>query len=206
MRSLVTALALVLLASGASAQGSVGFKAGLNAADVEVLDTLPSGISQSPRLAGSGGVWARYDLSPVFALQAEALYSQKGTRLDFTKGDAGFDIDIDYVEVPVVLRVTPAADQRLRFAVYAGGAFAYKVSETVAITSEGETSTNQGDDLFETNDAGVLAGLEIGSGNVGLDLRYTHGLMDVSVQDEGTEPLTSTNGVVTAALTFRIGR
>lgn len=206
MRSIASALALVLLASGASAQGSVGFKAGLNAADVEVFETVPTGLNESPRLGGSGGVWARYDVSPAFAIQAEALYSQKGTRLDFSGEDAGFVIDIDYVEVPVVLRVTPAADQRLRFAVYAGGAFAYKVSETVAITSEGETSTNQGDDLFETSDAGVLAGLEIGSGNVGLDLRYTHGLMDVSVQDEGDTPITSTNGVVTAGLTFRIGR
>ncbi|MEL6614952.1 MAG: porin family protein [Bacteroidota bacterium] len=206
MRSLFLLLATVLVASGAASQGAVGFKAGLNAADVEVFETVPTGLTESPRIGGSGGVWARYDVSPTFALQAEALYSQKGTRIGVTGEEAGFVIDIDYVEVPLVLRVTPAADPRLRFALYAGGAFAYKVSETVSITSEGETSTNQGDDLFETNDAGVLAGLEIGSGNVGVDLRYTHGLMDVSVQDEGTTPLTSTNGVFTAGLTFRIGR
>lgn len=212
MRALALALVVLAAAPSARAQLSAGFKAGLNLADVRNANggiDLPSGVTQEPRVGGTGGVWLRYALAPAVGLQAEALYAQKGTRIAFRgDGESGeIRLELDYVEIPVLLRVSPDAGSGLGLGLYGGGAYAVKVREALTVVSGGESQTTTGSDSYAPSDAGVVAGLDVSVGNVGIDLRYTHGLLDLRNDvPEGTESPTPTNGAFSATLTLGIGR
>lgn len=166
MRALPFALAL-LFAVPASAQTSFAVKGGLNTSFLSGDDAEES----DPSLGFVGGVQARFPFTPSVALQAEALYSQKGDQFD---NDLGFTeaTQLDYIEVPVMARLSVPLSPLLDAGVVVGGYAGFPVKSEVTVDGTFES------ELDASTDYGALVGVDIGSGPFFVEGRYTFGLSD----------------------------
>jgi opacity protein-like surface antigen len=179
---------------------SAGPKAGLNMAklfgsDAEDIDEFRYGFV--------GGGFIRAQMHENFAIQAEALYTQKGGKA--TEGSNEFKATADYIEIPVMaMGLFPAGD-KATVTVMAGPAISFL---TTAKLDENGTETDVKDDT-KSVDFGIQFG-------VGVDIEatetviiminagYNLGLMKIDDSDAG---LDIKNGVLglTAGVAFPFG-
>lgn len=98
-------LVALLYSTTASAQVGGGIKVGLNFATVSGFND--PGDSTSQRTGVVAGGFMTFGLAPMIAFQPEVLFSMQGTKFRFT--DSGIDTDvtaeIDYIQVPLLLRI-----------------------------------------------------------------------------------------------------
>ena len=194
MRALLalSLLAPALLAAPASAQLSGGLRGGLNTAFFSGRDALGT----DPRLGAVGGAFVRYDVTPRVAVQVEALYSQEGAE------DVDGTYKLDYIDVPVLLRLGLPVSRLADAGVYAGPSVGLPVRATFA--------DEDGRDLEEETavDLGVVLGADFWAGPFGVDLRYTGGLTDAfsdEIDGESVRPLDIRNQALTITVGFRFG-
>lgn len=188
MRFCSIVLALVLAGAGvASAQGTaaVGVKGGLNFADLKFeAEGMEAGLDT--RTGPVGGLFVVFPANGRLALQTEALFSQKGAEI--SEGGNSGRIRINYLEVPVLARVssTPAGDAA--FHVFGGPSFAFRLSAEGESTFDGEESSEDLDDEIEGFDLGLVVGAGVEIGRVVVDGRYTWGLTNINAEasDAGT--------------------
>ena len=164
-RTLLFALALVFAVPAASAQSSIGLRAGLNTS----FWTGSDATDTDPRLGFTGGLTARYAATPSLGIQAEVLYSQKGVQ----EPDIGTykldDIDVSLLG-RVAVPVSPFADAGL----FVGP------TASIPVSSSFDFDNAQASLDLETKTAfGVTLGADYYAGPIGVDLRYTTGLSDV---------------------------
>ena len=76
----------------------VGITAGVNMAEINASGDERLNVLLTDKLELVGGIVLRGDVSDTFSIQAEALYSVKGTR--FEVAGIRTDIDLNYLEVP----------------------------------------------------------------------------------------------------------
>jgi hypothetical protein len=182
-RTLLLAAALVApaLASvpAASAQTTFGLKAGLNVSDL-TGDNLPG--DHSPRLGFIGGGFANVALTPMFSVQPEVLYTQKGVSTD----SETTEINADYIEVPVLAKFTvPATSTGLMIGAYAGPAISFRVKENTSANFV-DVGVDADTDIFRSVDFGGAAGVTVGAGPFAVDGRYTASLRRATDEDETT--------------------
>lgn len=195
-------LPLVLLLTcpaAASAQftGS-GVRAGLNLATLDSSDETGSAPVES-QLRGVAAGYLTWRMLSWLELQPEVAYTLKGGKTDDGSSTKAL---LDYLELPVLGRVSTGQAGSRRFYVAAGAA--------VAVLLRARTRADFGDaieeidirDDVETLDWGVVVagGLELRS--LVLDARYTHGLRDVD--RDRTDPAKVYNRVLsfTAGIRF----
>ncbi len=187
-RMLVALFALPLafaLGSPAHAAVTLGLKAGI------VTSQLGTDLGDLKWRSGvGGGASLAVDLTPNVAFAPELLWLRKGAT--FTSTDVsvgGFDfgnirtgIDLDYVSVPLLLRLQSGVPGGARLMLTAGPTVAFKISE--ALTTDGLLDAQLGSDEIETLDYGVAvgAGLRLPAGGLNwtFEARYEQGLTDVS--------------------------
>jgi len=117
--------AVLLLASPLVAQVSVGIRSGVNFANVS-SSQFAFGRS-SGRTAFTGGAFLTVSGTRSLSLQTELLYSQKGISILGAGGSAV--AKVDYIEVPVLLRVRVRDDtKRIRPHVFAGAFFSFEAT------------------------------------------------------------------------------
>ncbi len=150
-------------------------------------------------------------LTDMFSIQPEIMYLQKGAKLAIdVAGVAKIDASqkLNYLEVPVLLKVNFLKDAPLGISLLAGPSFGYALSGTNVVTASGSSipATNQTTDedfkdfaRFELGlHGGINLGFALGSGKIILDARYLFGLSNLSssantsVSIPGTTPTTST--------------
>jgi hypothetical protein len=187
-------LLVVALGSPAFAQGiSVGAKAGVNVAkfggDIEGVDSRTS-------FAAGGALGL--DLLPIFGIEVNALFSQKGTK-DQETVDTGAGLTtveatfkLNYLEVPVLATVNvPVVGSPIKPRVYAGPAVAVELSCNIEASAAGLSDSIDCDDSvleggFERKkvDFGLLFGAGVdfpaGPGALTLDGRYNVGLSNIN--------------------------
>lgn len=189
-RSIPVFLLLVLAcipfaAPSAHAGMALGVKGGLSLSQVQadLLDT-------DNRTGFVGGVYASFDLARYVAIQPELLFVRKGAKLFSTDvtiggvhvGELGSTLDVDYFEVPVLLRLSLPTPDPLGLRLLAGPVVSVKSSEKLSTT--GLLQTELGTDLIKTTDFGLALGgamavrlenlLVVGEG------RYTFGVTNIS--------------------------
>ena len=190
--SLLAALALVLAAAPASAQASVGLKAGLNTA------FFSNAEESSPRLGAVAGLAGRFAVTPTVALQGEVLYSQKGDVFD--NGDFDEVTKLDYVEIPASVRLSVPLSPLMDAGAYVGGYVGIPVRSQVDVDGTLET------DLDVSTDYGALIGVDLGSGPFYVDARYTFGLTEAIDYDPGLDLSPDfKNQVVSLTFGYRFG-
>jgi hypothetical protein len=141
--------------------------------DIEFLDL-------EHKLGFAVGGLVNIPLSPMVSLQPELLYVTKGADVEFFGEDVGY-IALNYLEVPVLLRVdVPVAGSVAPFIV-AGPALGFVVSAK-AVDNDGDTE-NIKDDV-EALDLGFILGGGLGiplssGGLLEIEARYEHGLSNI---------------------------
>ena len=156
----------------------VGVKAGINYSDI-----------QSERVGGNerrrgyvGGGFVEADFAGPFAVEAEVLYSQKGDETDIGSGTTAsrFKLKLDYIEVPVLLKLQGPLLGNAEANFYAGPAFAFKVNESVEGLS---ADTQLAGTLAKQTDVSAAFGVEfgfgLGEGRFIVDLRFTPGFTNI---------------------------
>jgi len=165
--------AACLVAGQARAQ-QVGVKAGLMWSELRGDSGDPT-LQYSRRKSWSAGGFARFGLGPA-SLQAEVLYSKRGAKItDTLAPTAESTARLDYIEIPVVVRLGSAST-----ALYAGGYGALRVGAKVATQLDGADATAVDiSDSVQELDYGLVFGIGLGFGKFGIDGRYVLGLRDV---------------------------
>jgi hypothetical protein len=181
----ILVLAAVLAAAVPAHAGMVfGVKGGLSVSQVQadVFDT-------ENRTGFVGGVYAGFDLTPMIGLQPELLFVRKGAKLYEYTGDVlgipvseSVTLDVDYLELPVLLRVSLPVAEPLGVRLLAGPVASLKLDES--LSTSGLFGYSLDSDQIKTADIGIAAGaaLAMRSGNLRIvgEGRYTFGLTNVS--------------------------
>jgi hypothetical protein len=191
-----TAAALAVVAaigSRADAVGqsgiSVGVKGGLNIADVSSRQFGFGGVGT--RNAWLGGAFITFMGDANVGVQPELLYTRKGFAALVPDGTAA--VELDYVEIPVLVRFRVGPEgRRVRPAVF-GGLF---LALEAGCSLSGQLAGLEGSSDCEALVAGrgemdggfvVGAGVDIGLRDrlfLLLDARYSHGILNIDWQEE----------------------
>jgi Outer membrane protein beta-barrel domain len=173
-------LFLPMTSSAAEMRG--GLKIGLNLADLNGADIATFetefGAPWKSKLAFCGGGFITFSLSKTMAIQAEALYTMKGARLETTVDTQDVEVswNTSYLEIPVLFKLMIPAKGRIQPSLFAGPALAIKLSGKLKVEAGG-ASAEQSIPGIKSTDLGLVlgAGADIGL-KIRVDLRYTLGL------------------------------
>ena len=175
MRTCALAVAVVLASAAPSlAQGlSAGVKGGGSFTTIK-FEGEPD--ATSGRWLPAAGAFFVVPFAWGVSLQPEAVYAMKGARL--RSPGAQPSLLLDYLEIPVLARVSMRAGGRTIFAI-GGVAPAFCVRARTRTTFG--SSTEEIDILDEVRrvDAGLVGGAGIEIGRLVLDGRYTFGLINI---------------------------
>lgn len=187
MKTLALAIGLSFFTMAASAQMSVIPKAGLA---ITSADVDPEIGSQHSRESFFFGLGVEAKVTPLFSIQPELLYLQKGVDWDVLIAESSRRIH--YIELPVMLKVNLPLSDFLLIYLNAGPSFGLALSgedKGSAFGFSGSTDLKFGsaDDEFKSTDVGLQVGAGIGytlgTGNLLLDFRYGHGLTNLRNND-----------------------
>ncbi|MDQ3419888.1 MAG: PorT family protein [Acidobacteriota bacterium] len=187
MRSIACAV-LVTLAGGeslaAAQERQIGLKAGVNVASV-VFDGDPSGGYNERRVGFLAGGFAVLPVSGPVAVQIEALFSQKGAKISVEDESLEATLELDYLDVPVMLRVQGPVLGNNRLHFFGGPSVAFRTGSRSKLSDQSfefaQGSIDNIEDSIEPFDLGIVAGagLDIGR-RVVVDARYSWGLSTIN--------------------------
>ncbi len=203
---LAALVAAPFLATAARAEISLGLKGGICVSQItsDVLDP-------KWRTGAGGGVSLAIGLLPQLEFAPELLYVRKGAELfatditigGITFGDIRTNFDLDYVELPLLLRFNLLPTSRARLMLEGGPVVALKTAEK--LTTSGLASLSLSSDEIKSNDYGLMlgggVGLPLGTARLTLEGRYTFGLADVNDLPFGGE-LKNSDALILAGLEF----
>lgn len=190
---------LVLAAPSAMAQGiGVGIKGGLSASTLTFKNV---NFPTSGRTAVTGGVFLVVPVLRRYSVQPEVLFSPKGAVF---KGSAfPADIQIDYLEAPVLLRVPVTRGTGARIYALAGPSFAYRLRARTRTTFSGETEEIDAAEDIERLDLGILAGAGMELWRFLVEGRYTYGLSDIDTEKDDRGRVTVHNRSISVLVGLR---
>ena len=186
----------IFVASPLFAEGmTFGVKGGLNLANVIGDDVKES----SMKIGAVGGVFMCYDITEIFALQPELLFTMKGAKDD----SAGVELSwkVNYIEIPVLFRVNLPTEGKIKPMLYAGPA--------LGILMSAKEEDEDVKDFMKTVDIGVLAGAgvayQLEKGSISFEARYEVGMttvMDLTDEelDGGDQP-----DIKNSVISFMVG-
>jgi hypothetical protein len=182
-----------------------GVKGGVNLANTRVEDTS-SEMSDS-RLGMALGGFVAIPVSPLFSIQPEALFSMKGDQA--SNGDATATLQLDYIEVPVLAKLTLAPEAAAHPSVFLGPSLGINIGAKAKLEGDPLIPDSETDvkDATKSTDFGLVmgGGVEMpvgaaGTQSIGLDVRYNLGL--TSIDNSGADANVK-NGVFSVMGTFR---
>jgi hypothetical protein len=200
MRRNILALlsALMLAPAGVAAQGiGLGLVGGANFANLD-SDQIEE-TNNITRIMG--GAYLSLWFSPTLALETEALFSQKGAAAPAGPG-VTFDLDISYLEIPVLARVKFPAGA-VGVSLFAGPTFGFKMDCKASFNSGGAEVSDDCDETeisLKSSDMGATAGASLDLGGFSIFGRYVYGLSDISENENGE----TKNRVLTLGVRLRL--
>lgn len=160
MKKSALTLLVVFMANVAFAQVGAGIKAGVNFANQDIDE-----IESSSRTGFHFGAFFDINFSDNLALQPEILFSKQGGELSY--GSAKNDIDLTYLNIPVLLKLKFAGIANIHFGPQFG------------ILNRAEWNDVDYREEFKSSDLSLAvgAGLNLPMGVTG-GVRYVFGLSD----------------------------
>jgi len=155
-----------------------GVKGGLNLSNLYIDEVT----DENARIGFHAGVFGQWELSEVFGIQPEVLYSSKGAKAEYDiaifEGENKFNLN--YIDVPV-LAVFKIGEN---FEIHAGPYFSYMLGANVSTDGElGEGVDELDKDNLSETDFGLAGGVAFGSEQTKVGLRYNYGLVEVADSD-----------------------
>ena len=147
------------------------------------------GGEKKSRMGLAVGAFAHLGIGNIFAIEPQALYSQKGSKYSgaFPGWGDEMTFKVDYLEVPVIVRVYIPPIPVVKVNVFGGGFFGYNMVAKYRYEEIGYEEDGDIDDIFVVSTEDIDYGLVFGAGAVypisnvfaRLDLKYTLGLAKI---------------------------
>lgn len=183
--------AMLLVATVASAQLSLGLKGGVNMSNLYGDDLNDENV----KIGFNVGLMADYDLAYNMAIQSGLFFSTKGSKYSASYGSASVDVSVNpmYLQLPIhyayKLDVTPGT----RIVFHAGPYAAFGVGGKTKVKGSlgSETLEIDGADVFGDDnllkpfDAGIGLGVGAEFGAILVDLGWDMGLVNISNLSNG---------------------
>lgn len=189
------ALALMFLLPNSSLASGIkgGLKIGVSSAklhgdDVGDLEDL-FGEDLKSRIGFSVGGFITFNISEMFAIQPEVLYTMKGLRYEEEIFGETLKVwmKLDYLEIPVLVKIIFPSPGGVNPYLFAGPAVAIKLSAKVKAEIAGESEEEPIEEGLKSTDFGLVIGAGVdfgfgasGMGKMTLDVRYSLGLSTIS--------------------------
>ena len=155
----------------------VGLRVGLNASHVSSESPLLDGSSMKSGL--NIGIAAGTQLTyraPLF-IESGLYYSQKGGKSD--SGNGKFTYDLNYLEVPVLIKYKHFVGNQTSIQPYAGGYLAVATDGQIKNYGTRTTFSSFEDGYFNRFDGGFKIGCGVGYNMLYLDASYDIGLANI---------------------------
>jgi hypothetical protein len=174
----------------AQGQMTKGIFAGVNSSSFSVTN-LDSDESTSSHTGFMAGGWIGLHLGNLIALQLEAFYTQKGSKLNET-GEPTATFKTDYIEIPLLLQVGLPLGA-LKPHIYAGPAIAFNVNCKIDIDggTGGKCDEAPFDIEIKSTDFSGIIGIGINISRFLIAVQYDHGFDNLLVDD--TSPTEANN-------------
>ena len=202
----VGVLSLVPAGAALAQQSGFGLKGGATYSDLR--GDLPPDAGLGPRQFDPGIGWAAgaflaFEVSHNVVVQPEAYYVRRVAELDFDTLGVKTVLEVDYVEVPVLLKFTGGdVYSRVRPSLFFGASLAYLLEATSEAESAGRTVAVDVSDDLEEIDIGAVVGVGLDfAGGIQLDARYTYGITEVF--NDAPDPAELKWGIVSVMLGYR---
>ena len=209
-----TLIGLVLLSMGATTaaaqQREYGLKVGPAIATIVYDSAPPDSNLLAPgddaqyrrKVGAGGGGFVVLPLAGPLSVQIETLFSPKGGKLP---EQAGATLLVNYVEFPVLARITPVRSTSTSFHLFAGPSADFRLNAQFKVAqSAGGITSGVKEDVTSSTKPFELALIGGGGLNIGrhavVDARYSWGLSRVNKEDA---PLDLHNRVLTVLAGFR---
>ena len=203
VRVVTLGCAVALLAPAIAAAQTIrgGVKGGIAFSDLSNLSDalgLPDGVDINMRTGWLLGGFVLFDINDQLAIQPEVLYAAKGATA--TDGTNELRIKLDYVDVPVLLRVTPVANHP--FYLLVGPSINFNVSAKVESADDaGSTEDDVKEDVNGT-EFGLVVGAGVTIGNFLVEGRYIAGLSNIADRPQNDESVRNRGFAFLAGVRF----
>ncbi len=172
-----------------------GFKVGIGMAkftgsDLGSLEDF-LGLETKHLTRLTGGAFLTFSLSPMFAIQPEAMITTKGAK--WSEGGASLSEKLTYLQIPILAKVMFQTPGVVKPSIYAGPTLGFLLSAKESLEGTGQYDA-EGDvkDLYQSNDIGLILGFGVdvgaGGGAVTFDGRYELGLSKIMKGGGGITP------------------
>ncbi len=206
---LVALLMLGLVTMPARAGIHFGLKGGLSLANIKSDPPTFEGFEWKTKQGIAGGASLEIGLIKGFSLQPEILYVQKGAKI--TANIEGIDItlkaNIDYIEIPLLLKYNLISGGLTIPSVYAGPFIGFNRKAEFVISAPGypEEREDIKDDIKST-EYGLVFGVgltqKLGLFRVTLDARYDLGLSNIFEGEDGPNYIKTRTWLFMAGISF----
>jgi len=188
---LLTAAMMLFAVSAYAGDGKImlGIKAGLDMANLTGDDVSDTSI----KMGAVGGAFMCYKVTDLIAIQPELLFAMKGA-----KGDtSGVDVQwkINYIEIPVLLKVLLPTEGKIKPALYAGPAIGILISSKFEDEDWKDFTKSTNFSLV----AGAAVAYQLEKGAVFGEARYDVGLATIGKTEDdvsGEEPSIKTSDIM----------
>jgi hypothetical protein len=195
------ALVLLLLCAGTAAAQITGqgVRGGVNISTLNTSDD-ESGESADWHVRGVAGGYLTWRMFSWLELQPEVLYSLKGAKVE--EGDVTAKALLDYLEVPILARISRGAPGTRRFYGVAGIALGVLLRAKTRADFGGATEEIDIKDDIETLDLGAVVGGGMEFGSLVIDARYTHGIRDIDKDTTDSVTVKTRAASITVGIRF----
>lgn len=163
-----------------------GIKAGGGLANIFGQDTFDQKWQESLAC----GIFLDLTIYQKFRAGTEVIFFRKGSiyRLNVNQIEYREKLILDYLEIPVFLKLYFFESSRYRFYLYGGPSAGFNLKARLKVTFDGLEESVEVDNLKGTDyliNAGTGAELKLKSGFIVFELRYNYGLKSISTETEG---------------------
>ncbi|HEY5132377.1 MAG TPA: porin family protein [Candidatus Krumholzibacteriaceae bacterium] len=186
MRKLVLVLMIAAISifavSPLFAKGMMfGVKGGLNLANLTGSDVNNASIKTGIDV----GAFLTYDISDIFAVEPELLFSMKGAKSDSASVTGSWKIN--YIEIPILLKAKLPTDGKIKPCIYVGPGIGFLLSSKISDDIEIDMK-----DFTKSTDITLIAGAGVSymmeKGALSFEARYEVGLSTIAKTPIGTAP------------------
>lgn len=158
----------------------------------------------------AGGATVSYWFTDVVSVRAEILYAQRGGTTDnaiFEETETGLtaDVNITYVDIPVLLVARVPVAWRVVPSIYGGGAYATNIDTAITLRRDGVIVSTNSDDSIASKDLfgiiGTTFDIDVSGQRLGLDLRAAVGTKNVR-PERPDAPLRNTSFILALGIEF----
>jgi hypothetical protein len=192
MKNIIKAVFLSLILISTSAYGQMsrfGLKGGLNLSNM----TVDNSSDKTLKAGFHVGTFGKFEITDVFAIQPEFLYSTKGFTNTYdnilAEGEAKFNLN--YLEIPINVVYNLSEDFAFQLGPYIGFLTNANVNTSTEILNffQIDSSDDLDTDNFNRLDFGLTAGLSFNLDQIIFGFNYNMGLTKVAKDNMPSQPL-----------------